>query len=145
MTTPVRTGDIYRASAPDQHSALVLVTGFDSTTRTASVTLLSPDTLFATNLDLLVHPTETGLGYDLLIESDIFGYLWTHQLDQSLGQVSRDTLAALAALRNQDAVGRPPAGPPVKGRSDPRWDFKIRELARLRVITADCTRALVGA
>ena len=46
-------------------------------------------------------------------------------------------------MREDDALDRPVAGPPVVDREDPRWTFKLRELQRLQSLTADCTRELI--
>ncbi len=72
-----------------------------------------------------------------------FGYLWFVQFDRALGRVSHDLLESLAALCDENAVGHPVAGLPLVERSDPRWDFKLQELARLQQLTAHATRELV--
>lgn len=127
----------------DTPAALVLVTDFDETTQSLTVTLLSPYVEFGSNADLVLSGAVIGRTYDLLVESDIFGYLWVVQLDRRIGRVDDDVLDALSALREDRAVDHPVAGPPVVGRDDPRWDFKVRELRRLQSLTGDCTRELV--
>jgi|GEM_PF-1541718 len=141
----IAVGGIYHAAPmdPGDRAALVLVTAIDDSTQSVSATLLSPDLELGTSADLLLTPEDSGLSYALLIESDIFGYLWFVQLDRALGQVSQDLLESLAALRDENAVDHPVAGPPLVERSDPRWDFKLQELARLQQLTAHATRELV--
>jgi hypothetical protein len=141
----IEIGGIYRAVAMDRdtHSALVLVTEFDDATQSLAVTLLSPDVEFGSSMDLILTAEETGRPYDLIAEADVFGYLWVVQLDRRLGRVDGQVIEALAALREDDAVDRPVAGPPVVDRSDPRWKFKLQELKRLQGLTADCTRELI--
>ena len=136
---------IYRAVAMDSDtpSALVLVTDFDDVTQSVTVTLLSPDIEFGSSTDLVLSGGEFGRAYDLLAESDIFGYAWAVQLDRRIGRVDRQVLDALVALREEEAIDRPVAGPPVVGRDDPRWNFKLQELQRLQRLTADCTRELI--
>ncbi|MFV8053898.1 hypothetical protein [Mycobacterium sp. 48b] len=143
--TDVEIGVIYRALAMDRDTpaALVLVTDFDETTQSLGVTLLSPDVEFGSSTDLVLSGEEIGRTYDLLAESDIFGYVWVVQLDRRIGRVGAEVLEALAALREDDAVDRPVAGPPVVDRSDPRWNFKLQELKRLQSVTADCTREMI--
>lgn len=143
--THIEIGGIYRAVAMDRDTpaALVLVTDFDETTQSVTVTLLSPDVEFGSSADLVLSGTEIGRTYDLLAESDIFGYMWVVQLDRRIGRVDAEVLEALSALREEDVVGRPVAGPPVLGRSDPRWNFKLQELKRLQRLTTDCTRELI--
>jgi hypothetical protein len=141
----IEIGGIYRAVAMDRdtHSALVLVTEFDDATQSLAVTLLSPDVELGSSMDLILTGEEIGRPYDLIAEADVFGYLWVVQLDRRLGRVDGQVIEALAALREDDAVDRPVAGPPVVDRSDPRWKFKLQELKRLQGLTADCTRELI--
>lgn len=143
--TEIEVGGIYRAVAMDRNtpSALVLVTDVDPSTQSVTATLLSPDLEFGTSTDLVLTGDEIGRAYDLLAESDIFGYAWFVQLDRRIGRVDADLLQALSALRDEDAVDRPVAGPPVIERTDPRWSFKVQELKRLQTLTADCTRDLI--
>lgn len=143
--TDIEIGGIYRAVAMDRDtpSALVLVTYFDDATQSVSVTLLSPDVEFGSSADLILHGDQIGRAYDLLVEADIFGYAWVVQLDRRIGHVEEEVLDALVALREQEAVDRPVAGPPIVGRDDPRWAFKLQELKRLQRLTADCTRELI--
>lgn len=144
--TEIEVGGIYRAVAMDRNtpSALVLVTDVDPSTQSVTVTLLSPDMEFGSNTDLVLIGDEIGRAYDLLAESDIFGYAWFVQLDRRVGRVDTDVLQALDALRDEEAVDRPLAGPPVVERTDPRWSFKVHELKRLQTLTADCTRDLIA-
>ncbi|WP_194786850.1 hypothetical protein [Mycobacteroides abscessus] len=143
--TDIEIGGIYRAAAMDRDTAaaLVLVTDFDETTQSVTVTLLSPDVEFGSSTDLVLSGEEIGRTYDLLAESDIFGYMWVVQLDRRIARVDAQVLEALYALREEDDVNRPVAGPPVVDRSDPRWNFKLQELKRLQRLTTDCTRELI--
>lgn len=143
--TDLEIGGIYRAVAMDRDTpaALVLVTGIDEATQSLIVTLLTPDLEFGTSVDLVLRGEEIGRAYDLLAESDVFGYVWVVQLDRQLGRVPAQLVDALSALRDEDALELTVAGPPVVERSDPRWTFKLQELKRLQSLTADCTRELV--
>ena len=138
-------GTICRAlpMSPGSPAALVLVTGVDESTQSAAVTLLSPDLELGANTDIVITSEDSGLAYALLAESDIFGYVWSAQLDRTLAQVGGQIVDAISALRQGDYVGCSVAGPPVLDRSDPRWNFKLTELERLRELTAHCTRQLV--
>jgi len=143
--TDVEIGGIYRVVAMDRDtpSALALVTDIDEATQSATVALLTPDLEFGTSTDLALSSDETGRAYALLIESDIFGYVWYVQLDRHITSVNSDVLSALRALRANEAVDRRIAGPPVAGRSDPRWAFKLQELHRLQMLSNACTRELI--
>lgn len=141
-----KVGDIYRLVAPndaDEDAAIVLVTKVHPETGSVAVTLLSPDVEFATPADLLLPRAGSLRPYDLLVESDIFGYVWTDQLDRRLGVVDDDLMDDLTAVRLDESTSRGPAGPPLLNRDDPRWAFKEAELARLRVLTPDCAGYLI--
>lgn len=141
----IEPGGIYRCVPMDPGSpaSLVLVTAIDEAAQALGVTLLSADVEFGTSADLLLSKHDTGLAYALLAESDVFGYVWVVQLDRKLGCVDAPVLDALSALRDEEPVGHPVAGPPAVQRSDPRWTFKLQELKRLQSLTAHCTRELI--
>ena len=85
-------GGIYRIDPMDvgTPSALVLVTGFDQSTQSLSVTLLSPDMELAGSArpsPLIRH--ETGLAHRVSAESDIFGYAWVAQINTVRGELGR--------------------------------------------------------
>lgn len=132
-------GGIFRATRIDRHgqAALVLTTGYDDSTQSYAVTLLSPDTELGGSADLVIAATDSGLAYDLLVESDIFGYLQGAQIGRKLGQLEPSVLDTLYALRNDDAIDTAVAGPPIYLRDDPRWTFKLAELDRIRMLTAN--------
>lgn len=98
---------------------------------------------FGGSADIVIASEDSGLAYTLLAESDIFGYVWCTQLDRALARVDSRIVDAVSALRECDDVGCAVAGPPILERSDPRWNFKLQELARLQSLSADCTRQLV--
>lgn len=141
----VRVGGMYRAVPPfgDGPAALVLVTGADNGGRSAAVTLLSPDVQFGTSADILI-PAGAGRPYVLLAQSDVFGWVWTTQLDRQVGSVPDTNLDVLSALRDNDQPAGVTAGPPVLTRDDPRWRFKADELVRLHAVTFACVRELVN-
>lgn len=138
-------GAICRAQPmdPGPPCALVLVTAVDESTQSVAVTLLSPDMELGGSADIVITREDSGLAYELLAESDVFGYVWRVQLDRVLGCVDQQVVDAISALRQDDWVGRPVAGPPILERSDPRWSFKLSELERLQALTAHCSRQLV--
>ena len=139
----IELGGIYRCVPmdPGTPAALVLVTAIDEATQSVGITLLSADVEFGTSADLLLSKQDTGLAYALVAESDIFGYVWIVQLDRKLGYVDGPVLDALSALRDEEPVDHPIAGPPALQRSDPRWSFKLQELKRLQSLTAHCKGA----
>jgi len=143
--TDIEMGGIYRvvAMACGIPSVLALVTDFDEVTQSVTVILLSPDIEFGSSADLLLSSDETGRAYNLLAESDIFGYAWVVQVDRYVGRVGPQVMKVLAVLREGCATTGRLVAPPVVVPDDPRWNFKMRELKRLQAITADCTRELI--
>lgn len=125
--------------------ALVLVVDSDHDRQAHTVVLLSPDTGFGSDRDLLVGPEQSGLPYDVLIQCEVFGYVWTTQLDAVHG----DLMAFLPTVGNlqkpEPDLPEPDlrAGPPVDQVSDPRWRFKLSELARLQGLTGECIEQLI--
>lgn len=106
-------GGIYRARRhAGSRQVLVLVHDAEEATQELAVTLLSPDVELGSSTDLLLDRRDTGLTYQLLAEPSLFAYLPASQLGRRLGQVPERVLEALAALRNDDPVDHPVAGPP---------------------------------
>lgn len=141
-------GDIFRALPMDGAGtpALVLVTASTPHTEAHSVVLLSPDTGLGGDRDLLLWQDDTGLPYALLAETDVFGYLWTVQLDRRLGVVTSDVLQTVAHMQSPEPDCPDPdrrAGPPALTPRDPRWQFKPAELARLTQLSGECTKQLI--
>jgi hypothetical protein len=138
-------GGVYRAVpvSSGAAAALVLVTALEKDRTVANVALLSPDVELGGSTDLVLSPGETGLAYSLLAQADLVGYLWAWQLVRRLASVPTVVLEAVSGLRNDDAVSRQVAGPPVASPQDPRWAFKTTELRRLQLLAGHCTGALV--
>lgn len=130
----VEIATVYRARAvdPDTASALVVVTGVDDATQSVAVTLLSPDLEFGSSTDLVVSGARIGRSYDLLAQSDIFGYVQAAQLDRRIGHVGRDLCEALGAPTRSSSRRWPDRR--YCG-DDPRWAFTLRALARLQRLT----------
>ena len=130
MHNPI--GGIYQARTyADTPQVFVLVHGTDEADQELAVTLLSPDVELGSSTDLLLAVEDTGLPYRLLAEADVFTYLPAARMGRRVGQVPSRVLEALAALRNDDPVEVPVAGPPVLTAADPRWQFQLAELDRL--------------
>jgi hypothetical protein len=131
---------------PGTPAALVLVTASDRDREAHTVVLISPDTDFGGDTDLLLSPVETGLAYDALIQTEVTSYAWTVQLDAVHGQVDVHWLNTVVKMQGDEPTSVEPdvrAGGPVTSRRDPRWPFKVAELERLTLLTGECTRQLV--
>ncbi len=146
MNADPAVGDIWRVVSEGVHSVLALVTSTREWGYTG-VTLLSPDVCFGSSADIFLPAWMIGRGYDLLAESDIFGYVWTSQLDRYICHVGGRAPEAVASLSAGDAVSWPTGGPPISGRNDPRWQFKLNELRRFQdvsLLASDCVSTLLG-
>ena len=110
----------------------------------AAVLLLTNEAEMATDADFLLPPSATGLPYALLAQTDLYGTVWADQLRPPIGYVAPGALRVawgLPASAEDDSPGR---GMPLRGRLDPRWDFKVSELGELQRLTRDCTRTFIA-
>ena len=84
--------------------------------------LCHPYAELATDCDLLLPKAATGLAYDLWLESDITGPLLASALRRPLAHCPwpRPTVRGL----------------PLQGRTDPRWAWKLQELAVIHAYSA---------
>jgi hypothetical protein len=133
-------GAICRAVPMDGQGdrALVLVVASDPERGMHTVLLLSPDVPLATANDVLLTGSATGLPYELLAQTDVFGYLWHAQLDSTVARLP-EALSSQLLTRATDVA----AGPALKAERDPRWGYKLAELARIQALTGSCTGQLV--
>jgi hypothetical protein len=141
-------GGIFRAVSMDHdgHPAVIAVIDAEEEVRAATVVLLSGDTELGGDRDLLLAPSDTGLPYEVLAQSDMFGYVWLVQLERQLGRIDGAVVEQLKMLQEQELDGLSPdlrSGPPIVSRADVRWRFKQDELARLQVLTGACTKQLI--
>lgn len=148
---PVERGQVLRIRVPGDEPApeerMVLVLRLDQHQQSsfAEVMLVHPHIELAVNSDLVVSPEHSNLPYRIVAQADARGVVWKHQLGALIGQLDELALEALGDV----AVGQPfereglRAGPPLRGRFDPRWDFKSREGDVIRTLAADCTSALL--
>ena len=126
---------------------MVLVLRMDShqQSRFAEIMLVHPHIELAANSDLVVSPEHSTLPYWIVAQADTRGVVWKHQLGPLVGKLEDLALEALGDV----AVGQPfeqeglTTGPPLRGRLDPRWDFKAREGDTVRTLAADCTSTLL--
>ena len=136
-------GDVYLTRGVDgvERSALTVVTDYDGVV--ATVALCSPDVEFGSSSDVVL-PAGESFGYALLLQSDIYGYVWDDQLSAKVGTVPLNVYSVFDGLRRGECDAVDVAGPPIVRKSDPRWKFKRDELERLNVLKESCTNYLVG-
>ncbi|MDE2822129.1 MAG: hypothetical protein OXK79_01315, partial [Chloroflexota bacterium] len=126
---------------------MVLVLRLDKHKRSrfAEVMLVHPHVELAANSDLIVSSEHSTLPYRIVAQADARGIVWTGQLGALVGQLDEEALEALGDV----AVGEPfereglRTGPPLRGRFDPRWDFKAQEGDVIRALAAGCTSAVL--
>jgi hypothetical protein len=130
-------------ASPDRRR-LVLVTEVDESVGVATAMLATNEVELSGGGDIAVGPEETGLPYLIAVETDVTGLVWFAQLGQPVGKVSR-TLPFREELFTGQVEDLPirRRGLPIINRRDSRWDWKQREAAELRQLTADCGSALV--
>ena len=131
----------------DEHR-LVVVLAVDRLSGIVDVCLVSSETDYAAANDVLVGREETGADFDLLVETDLPGSLWVHQLDVPVGEVPAGLTEALCtacrgAGPQSAGISASRSGLPARDDRDPRWGWKLGELAVLRSLAEDCTRELL--
>ena len=130
-------------------SRLCLVVGVDPTDEFADVVLTHTAPELATSVDGVVPPELSGAPYDIVVQTDLRGAVWTLQLGRRVGWIDEPALKNLTSIvlgRTEDpdssGVGLH-AGIPLQGPTDRRWSFKEEEGAELRRLTANCTDAVL--
>ena len=148
VRTPISPGQVRAIRSPGADPVsdrMVLVLRVDSRQGFAEVMVVHPYTELATDSDLVVSPRRSTMPYQVVVETDTRAVVWLDQLDRLIG-VRPGTLEAVGDV----AVGVSPVraglstGMSLRGRFDPRWDFKAEEGAAVRSLAADCTSSLLS-
>lgn len=134
-------GDVYLAREPWGRARRrhVLVVQVDEDEDSVDVILLGHYREFATDRDLVLEPSQTGLPFVLVAYCDLRAPIWTIQLDEYQGSVAGDVLGLLPKVFHgaaPDSVARS-VGLPLKGEDDPRRGHKHREFLELHRIAHD--------
>ncbi len=149
-----RPGDVCRVSVPAEGSAgaqgrLVLVLDVDVAADLASVMLTHTDLEIRTSHDVLVAGSETGLPFDLAMETDLVGPVALGSIvGAAVGRVAADLLDL---LRDAVDLGDMPealagrCGMPLRGEDDARWAWKVAEGETLDRVLATHAPAIVVA
>lgn len=145
----IRRGDIrFARGLPGEvlEPRLVLVLSVDSQLDFANVLLVHTASEMSCDVDVVVPATDSGAPYEVVIETDLRGVIWTIQLGSSVGHVGEDFLRLLGReTPSPDLRARPETerGTQLAGPADPRWGFKGDEGAALGALARDCTDALL--
>jgi hypothetical protein len=125
---------------------LVLVLSVDSQLEFADVLLLHTATEMACEVDLVVPRSVSGVPYEVVVQTDLRGVVWTLQLGSAVGRLDDGAISALGRNATGPGSGAPTGlhwGLQMAGPADPRWGFKREEGAALRALSRDCTDALL--
>lgn len=147
----VERGQVVRIRVPgadrvsEERMVLVLRLDQHQQSRFAEVMLVHPHVELAANSDLIVSSEHSTLPYRIVAQASSVGVVWTHQLGALVGKLDEEALEALGDVAVGQRFEREglTTGPPLRGRFDPRWDFKAREGDTIRALAADCTAALL--
>ncbi len=98
---------------------------------------------FATEVDALLAPSLTGLGYEIAVYTRFLGAVWITQISRRVGAVVGDVLDQLLALGwsdEPDGVVVPCGVPLQPAGIDPRYPALARMSAELDQLTDHCHR-----
>lgn len=138
QTGPVTPGDVRLIKWPnrDQYRH-VLVVKVNSDTGTTEVLLLHSTLEMATQFDIVLRPEETGTPYVLIAQTDVRGLVWTIELEQVVGRVTRDIgRFSLERCWNLEDGGL--RGSRLAGSLDVRWAFKRIEGSVIAELSKSC-------
>jgi hypothetical protein len=129
-------------------SRLGLVLSVDGPNEFAEVLLVHTANEFACGLDIVVPRKTASARFDIVIETDLRGVVWTWQLGAAFGWLDETALGAVTTAGSDELPDdqRPAdvrTGLRLAGPSDARWLFKEAEGEALRLLTEDCTAALL--
>ena len=140
-------GQLCYSSSPGQAvDHLLLVVDVDDVDRVVSAIMCSAELDLATDADVVIEPSETGLPYPVLAQADIAVLLRESELGPRVGQVSADLLVALRGLRDGESPvslsGR--RGLPLQGSDDVRWRRKENQAVAALALSLTALDLLEG-
>jgi predicted NBD/HSP70 family sugar kinase len=124
----------------------VLIVEVDAAAGFVLAMLTTNETEMAADTDVVLPADRLGLPFPLAVECDLVGALWSTQVERRIGAIDSDTVDAIRAFRQGDPLPEFLGfqGLPIQGSQDPRWRFKVTELAAMQALSAPCTAAMVG-
>lgn len=134
-------------SPPGGPRQMAVVTWVDPEEQIIGVVLVSNELEQATDLDVVVTGEEARAPFDLLLEAELYGPIFTEQVVGRVGRVARPVVDALNSSISTDgeSVQGYQGGPPLAGADDPRRRFKSEQLPTLRHLTRAAMSWLSGA
>lgn len=138
---PIGSGDIRRAFSGGEER-LVLVLKVNPRRENAQVTLVHPYPEYATDNDVVVEPSVSGVSYPLVVEAGMRGVVWLKDLDRLVARLPLEVVDACRSSRMVIPSGTGlSVGPAYNGPLEARAEFKTAERASLARLCADCTSA----
>jgi len=141
-------GEIHIVEAMDGRSLeprMACVLAVAPNTGSAEVALVSHEIDLATDRDLPLPAKDSGLPFDLLVETDVVARVWLIQLGRLVVRLRADRIDSVIRVV---MGGQEPATDtvlPIQGTADPRSVFKEEEGAALDALAQDCSLHLEGA
>jgi len=124
---------------------LALVVGAEENEDHLQVMLCHDDLPLVSIVDAIIKSSESGLSYDLVVETDLYSAIWKSQVRKTIGKISPALVGKIMAhAADPDAlVDGIQSGYVIRGVIDPRWKFKEIEGKQFRSLCADCVSALL--
>jgi hypothetical protein len=123
------------------------VVNVDTSLQFIEIALVHPYTELATSMDGVVPGALAGTPFDVVVQTDLRGVVWTPvQVSRLVGELSSATLEAVSTLVE---IGQPGPmagvriGVPLAGPTDRRWSFKEAEGRALDLLTSDCAGEVI--
>jgi len=124
---------------------LALVVGAEENEDHLQVMLCHDDLPLVSIVDAIIKSSESGLSYDLVVETDLYSAIWKIQVKKTIGKISPALVGKIMAhAADPDAlVDGIQSGYVIRGVIDPRWKFKEIEGKQFRSLCADCVSTLL--
>lgn len=124
---------------------LALVVGVEENEDHLQVMLCHDDLPLVSIVDAIIKSSESGLSYDLVVETDLYSAIWKSQVTKTIGKVSTALVGKIMVhAADPDAlVDGIQSGYVIRGVIDPRWKFKEIEGNQFRSLCADCVSTLL--
>jgi hypothetical protein len=91
-------------------------------------------------VDVFIAAEESGLTYDLVVQTDLHSVIWKDQVVKRIGRISSEKVEGILK-HSQDpdvVIDGVISGVSIRGFMDPRWAFKENEGRIFRSICSDC-------
>jgi len=137
----IASGDIRRAESGGEER-LVLVLKVNSGREDAQITLIHPYSEYATESDIIVDPSVTGLSYPVVVQTGMRGVVWLKDLGRLVASAPAEVVhSCLSPYPSELSEPGLTAGTAFTGPLEARADFKNSERGSLARLSADCTEA----